>query len=65
MKHPLDHAKTGSDMGLSRVIAMKKAALPRRASLELQQRSRKAGAARRAAEFVRIARQDSAQNRNG
>lgn len=57
MKHPLDRAKTSPDSGLSRVIAMKKDALPRRASLDLQQRSRATGDARRAAEFVRIARQ--------
>lgn len=58
MKHPLDRAKPGSGSGLPRVIAIEKDALPRPASLDLQKRSRTPGAARRAAEFMRIARQE-------
>ena len=65
MKHPLDHAKTGSEAGISRFIAMKKDALPRPASLDLQKRARTPDSARRAAEFVRIARQEHAQIRKG
>lgn len=56
MKHPLDHAKTGSEAGLSRFIAMKKDALPRPASLDLQKRARTEAEGKRAAEFLRIAR---------
>ncbi|MBR2657309.1 hypothetical protein [Yoonia sp.] len=59
MKHPLDRAKAGSDTGLSRVIEMKKDALPRPASLDLQKRSRSKMPGKRAAEFLRIARQET------
>ena len=59
MKHPLDRAKTGPDTGLSRVIAMKKDALPHAASLALQKRERPDASGKRAAEFLRIARQES------
>ncbi|WP_110570965.1 hypothetical protein [Yoonia vestfoldensis] len=58
MKHPLDRAQSGSDSELQRAIGMKKDALPRRASLDLQKRPRSHKPARRAAEFVRIAREE-------
>jgi hypothetical protein len=57
MKHPLDRVKSGSDNELQRAIGMKKDALPRRASLDLQKRPRSHVPERRATEFVRIARQ--------
>ncbi|MFN3662795.1 hypothetical protein [Yoonia sp.] len=60
MKHPLDHARTSSDSRLSRVIAMEKDTLPRPASLDLQQRPRDKAPGKRAAEFLRIARQKTA-----
>jgi hypothetical protein len=58
MKHPLDHVKSGSDNELQRAIGMKKDALPRRTTLELQKRPRSHVPERRATEFVRIARQE-------
>jgi hypothetical protein len=57
MKHPLDHAKTVSGKALQRAIGMKKDALPRRMTLDLQKRPRAHMSARRATEFLRIARQ--------
>lgn len=58
MKHPLDRAKSGSDKELQRVIGLKKHALPRRASLDLQKRPRGHVSDRRATEFMRIAREE-------
>ncbi len=58
MKHPLDRMKTGSDTGLERAIGMKKDALPRKTTLDLQKRPRTHQPGRRAGEFVRIARQE-------
>jgi hypothetical protein len=60
MKHPLDRARTLTRAGISGVIGMKKGDLPHRASLDLQKRPRNQGGSRRAAEFLRIARQQSA-----
>jgi hypothetical protein len=57
MKHPLDRVRTASENELQRAIGLKKDALPHRASLDLQKRPRAHGQARRAAEYVRIARQ--------
>ena len=60
MKHPLDRARTLTETRLSRVIGMKKDDMPHRASLDLQKRPRNQTGSRRAAEFLRIARQQSA-----
>ena len=57
MKHPLDRATSGSDNELQRAFGMKKDALPRRTTLDLQKRPRSHVSDRRATEFVRIARQ--------
>jgi hypothetical protein len=58
MKHPLDRAKSGSNDELQRVIGLKKDALPRRATLDLQKRPRSHVTERRTTEFVRIAREE-------
>lgn len=58
MKHPLDRMKTGSGNELERAIGMKKDALPRKTTLDLQKRPRSHVPERRATEFVRIARQE-------
>ena len=58
MKHPLDRVTLGSDNELQRAIGLKKDALPRRTTLDLQKRPRSHKPARRATEFVRIAREE-------
>lgn len=58
MKHPLDRVTSGSANALQRAIGMEKDALPRRASLDLQKRPRSHQPARRASEFLRIAREE-------